>query len=58
MAHKVLFTSDGKVNGKKVEKDAELSVSASIFKDLTEVQKCAKEVVEKATKKPKEEKKK
>ena len=46
MAHKVIFTSDGKINGKKVKEGTERSVSASIFKDLTEVQKCVEEVVE------------
>jgi hypothetical protein len=43
MAREVVFTSKGTVNGKEYKRGAELRVSSSIFKDLTEVQKCAKE---------------
>lgn len=39
----VIFTSKGVVNGQTYEKGDTLRVSESIYKDLTEVQKCAKE---------------
>lgn len=39
----ILFTKSGTVNGITYEKGDTLNVSSSIFKDLTENQKCAKE---------------
>lgn len=47
----VKFTKAGKVNGKEVPKGTTMRVSASIFKDLTEVQKCVREVAHDAPKK-------
>lgn len=41
--YSVVFTSKGTVNGKEFSKGDKLNVSDSIFKDLTENQKCAKE---------------
>lgn len=51
MAKRVEFTSNGVVNGKTYKKGDELSVSESIYVDLTDVQQCAKEKITKKTKK-------
>jgi len=48
---RVIFTSNGKINNTKYAKGDKENVSASIFKDLTENQKCAKEYKEKKSKK-------
>jgi len=50
MAKTIIFTSKGKVNGKDFKKGDELSVSDSLFKVLTEDEKCAKEKVSKKKK--------
>ena len=51
----VVFTKSGLVNGTKYKRDDELNVSSSIFSDLTEVQKCAKEKISKPKKSSKKE---
>lgn len=40
----VVFTKQGVVNGVEYNKGDKLNVSSSIFKDLIENQKCAKEL--------------
>lgn len=43
----VVFTSKGTINGEQCKRGDVRRVSSSIFKDLTEVQKCAKLKVDK-----------